>query len=154
MAPQAPDVVQPSAQTNPELLELLAKPIGQLGLLRCSALPSDTESEWVGPSGGTIRLSAWENISEGGYSFEVRDTGIGIAPKDIAKAMAAFGQVDSALSRKYEGTGLGLPLTKKFVELMGGKFLLESEVNVGTTITFSLPKVIAPSEDIVIKQLA
>jgi hypothetical protein len=47
--------------------------------------------------------------------------------------------VDSALSRKYEGTGLGLPLTKKFVEIMGGTFRIESELNVGTTITITIP---------------
>jgi len=104
------------------------------------------------PQGGEVRITAWEVIAEKSYYFEVRDTGIGIAPKDISKAMSPFGQVDSALSRKYEGTGLGLPLTKKFVEIMDGKFTITSEVDVGTTITFSLPKEIKEKEGIVIKQ--
>jgi signal transduction histidine kinase len=72
--------------------------------------------------------------------IQVRDTGIGIAPKDLSKVMTPFGQVDSALSRKYEGTGLGLPLAKAFLESMGGEFTIESELNVGTTVTLSLPK--------------
>lgn len=54
--------------------------------------------------------------------------------------MTPFGQVDSALSRKYEGTGLGLPIAKKFIESMGGTFAIESELKVGTSITISLPK--------------
>jgi two-component system cell cycle sensor histidine kinase PleC len=101
---------------------------------------------------GEIRITAWRNVGEDTFSFEVKDSGIGIAPKDISRAMMPFGQVDSTLSRKYEGTGLGLPLTKKFVELMGGKFAIESKVNVGTTITFTLPKEIKPQEGVVIKK--
>jgi two-component system cell cycle sensor histidine kinase PleC len=101
---------------------------------------------------GEVRITAWRNVGEETYSFEIKDTGIGIAPKDISRAMMPFGQVDSTLSRKYEGTGLGLPLTKKFVELMGGKFAIESKVNVGTTITFTLPKEIKPQEGVTIKR--
>lgn len=89
---------------------------------------------------GSVKVSMWKNMADGAVMIEVKDSGIGIAAKDIARAMSPFGQVDNALSRKYEGTGLGLPLTKKFVELMGGKFVIESEEGVGTTIRFSLPK--------------
>jgi two-component system cell cycle sensor histidine kinase PleC len=92
------------------------------------------------PSGGSVTVSMWQNVVDGGLSIEVRDTGIGIAPKDISRAMAPFGQVDNTLSRKYEGTGLGLPLTRKFVEIMGGTFSIASEVGKGTTITVTLPK--------------
>ncbi len=92
------------------------------------------------PTGGQVKTTAWRNLADDSIMVEVRDSGIGIAPKDISRAMAPFGQVDNALSRKYEGTGLGLPLTRKFVELMGGQFSIQSEVNVGTTVTFSLPK--------------
>jgi two-component system, cell cycle sensor histidine kinase PleC len=91
------------------------------------------------PSGGKVRVTAWRDLATDSIGFEVRDTGIGIAAKDISKAMTPFGQVDNALSRKYEGTGLGLPMAKKFVELMGGTFTIASEVNVGTTITILLP---------------
>lgn len=92
------------------------------------------------PSGGSVTVTMWSNVVDGGLSVEVRDTGIGIAPKDISRAMAPFGQVDNTLSRKYEGTGLGLPLTRKFVEIMGGTFNIASEVGKGTTITIALPK--------------
>jgi two-component system cell cycle sensor histidine kinase PleC len=92
------------------------------------------------PAGGAVRCHAWEDVVTHSVVIQVRDTGIGIAPKDISKVMTPFGQVDSALSRKYEGTGLGLPLSKKFVEAMGGTFGIESELNVGTTITITVPK--------------
>ena len=67
------------------------------------------------------------------------DSGIGIAPEDIAIAMTPFGQVDSALSRKYEGTGLGLPLTKALAELHGATLELTSEIGAGTTATVRFP---------------
>ena len=92
------------------------------------------------PAGGSVKISAWRNLQDNNnVTIEVKDTGIGIAPKDIAKALAPFGQVDSELSRRYEGTGLGLPLTKKFVELLGGQLKLSSELNKGTTVTVLLP---------------
>ncbi len=103
------------------------------------------------PAGGEVRVTAWANVNDDTYMFEVRDSGIGIAPKDISRAMSPFGQVDNTLSRKYDGTGLGLPLTKKFVELMGGKFEIESEVGVGTTVRFSVPREIKTSEELVVK---
>lgn len=92
------------------------------------------------PSGGSVTVSMWYNVVDGSVAVEVKDTGIGIAPKDISRAMAPFGQVDNSLARKYEGTGLGLPLTRKFVEIMGGTFNIASEVGKGTTVTVTLPK--------------
>jgi two-component system, cell cycle sensor histidine kinase PleC len=91
------------------------------------------------PQGGEVRVSAWEDVATKDIIIEVKDTGIGIAPKDISRVMMPFVQVDSALSRRFEGTGLGLPLSKKFIESMGGQFYIESEVNKGTTITARLP---------------
>lgn len=91
------------------------------------------------PAGGEVRVHAFQRVVDGSVIIKVSDSGIGIAPKDIAKVMSPFGQVDSKLSRKYEGTGLGLPLSKKFVETMGGTFTMESEVNVGTTVIITLP---------------
>ncbi len=69
----------------------------------------------------------------------VIDTGIGIALEDIPKALSQFGQVDGDLNRQYEGTGLGLPLTKALVKLHGGALDLQSEVGVGTTVTVRFP---------------
>lgn len=92
------------------------------------------------PAGGEVRCQAWVNVTNGSLTISVKDTGIGIAPKDISKAMTPFGQVASSLSRKYEGTGLGLPLSKKFVESMGGEFTISSELGVGTQVTITIPK--------------
>ncbi len=89
--------------------------------------------------GGTVTLYAWKNVSENTFIMEVKDTGVGIAPKDISKVMATFGQVENKLSRRYEGTGLGLPLTKKLVELMGGKLEIQSEEGVGTVVSIIIP---------------
>ena len=86
------------------------------------------------PAGGRIDLLI-KRSKRGGMRIQIVDTGIGIDPKDIGKALSPFGQVDSALERKYEGTGLGLPLTKSMVELHGGQFLLGSQEGVGTTVT-------------------
>lgn len=104
------------------------------------------------PSGGSVMVTAWQPVGEDMVTFQVQDTGIGIAPKDISRAMAPFGQVDNTLKRKYEGTGLGLPLTKKFVEIMGGKFNIESEVDKGTKIIFTLPLVARDLDGVEIKQ--
>ncbi len=74
-----------------------------------------------------------------GYLFQVIDTGIGIASTDIPKALSMFGQIDGHLSRRHDGTGLGLPLTKALAELHGGTLEIESTVGVGTTATVRLP---------------
>ncbi|MDH3476002.1 MAG: HAMP domain-containing histidine kinase [Rhodospirillales bacterium] len=90
------------------------------------------------PSGGKVSLRAGF-ASDGGFMVKVSDTGIGIAKEDIAKALAPFTQVDSDLGRSYEGTGLGLPLSKALVELHGGRLYIESRQEMGTTVTIYLP---------------
>ncbi len=71
----------------------------------------------------------------------IRDTGIGMSADGISKAFQSFGQVDSGLNRKYEGTGLGLPLTKKLLELHLGDITIQSELGKGTTVTITLPAI-------------
>lgn len=70
--------------------------------------------------------------------FLVMDTGIGIKKEDFDKLFQSFSQVDASITRKYGGTGLGLNITRQFVEMMGGSISVESEVNKGTTFTFSI----------------
>ena len=88
--------------------------------------------------GGTVTLKAWHQ-TDSGFVFQVVDDGIGMAPQDIPKALSQFGQIDSDLNRKYEGTGLGLPLSKSLVELHGGSLDLQSQLGAGTTATVRLP---------------
>ena len=89
------------------------------------------------PENGTIRIQVEESAGE--LLLKVSDTGIGIAAKDLPKALERFGQVDSSLSRKHNGTGLGLPLVKKLIELHGGSLTIKSKVGVGTVVTVSFP---------------
>ena len=88
--------------------------------------------------GGKVTLRTWCRL-DSGMVFQVTDTGIGMATEDIPKALSPFSQIDSDLSRKYEGTGLGLPLTKGLVEMHSGSLDLQSEVDVGTTVTVRFP---------------
>ena len=85
-----------------------------------------------------MAIGIWYSM-DNGYVFQFADTGIGIALIDIPKALAPFSQMDSDLNRKYEGTGLGLPLSKALAELHGGSLDLQSEVGVGTTVTVRFP---------------
>jgi len=89
------------------------------------------------PEGGKIRVSA--SLSDGFVIVSVADSGIGIAPEDHEKIFEEFRQVGSNYAQKREGTGLGLTLTRKFVEMHGGKIWVESELGKGSTFTFSLP---------------
>ena len=89
------------------------------------------------PEGGRIRIDARQ--SDGAVEISVSDTGIGIAPDDLPKIFEEFRQVRTDYAHKSEGTGLGLTLAKKFVELHGGKIWVESEAGKGSTFTFSLP---------------
>lgn len=86
---------------------------------------------------GCVRIQARPNNSN--IAIAVIDNGIGIAEEDIPRALERFGQVDSSLARKYEGAGLGLPLSKQLVELHGGSLEVQSAVNIGTTVTILLP---------------
>jgi signal transduction histidine kinase len=90
------------------------------------------------PEGGRIELRA-RIAEDGGFLFVVRDTGIGMSKDDIRVALTPFGQVDSRLSRRFEGTGLGLPLAQGLTEMHGGAFEIESTPGQGTTVTVRLP---------------
>jgi two-component system CheB/CheR fusion protein len=90
------------------------------------------------PESGKIGMRAKKADSE--IEIMVWDTGVGIAPENMKKIFEGFFRVDTPYSRVTEGTGLGLPLSKKLVELHGGKLTVESEgLNKGTSIKFTLP---------------
>jgi two-component system CheB/CheR fusion protein len=90
------------------------------------------------PEGGKIGMRAKNAGSE--IEIVVWDTGVGVAPENMEKILEGFFRVDTPYSRVIEGTGLGLPLSKKLVELHGGKFSVESEgLNKGVSVRFTLP---------------
>ena len=95
------------------------------------------------PVGGEITIDVFRRGE--GVAISVSDTGIGIRDEDIAKVMEPFGQVESEMSQKHPGTGLGLPLTKELAELHGGSLTMESKIDVGTTVTILLPPDLKPA---------
>ena len=90
------------------------------------------------PAGGTVRIDGGLN-KEGGVTIQIIDTGIGIKKEDIPAALSAFGQVDSSLARRFDGTGLGLPLTVALIKLHDGDLKLESTPGEGTCISIQFP---------------
>ncbi|WP_424810410.1 PAS-domain containing protein [Roseococcus sp. YIM B11640] len=101
------------------------------------------------PQGGQVTLSA--RLATPGLVIEVKDTGIGIEPKDLARVFEPFTQLDSALSRRFPGSGLGLHLCRALIEAQGGTLELESTPGQGTTarITFPADHLLAPDRVLV-----
>ena len=97
------------------------------------------------PLGGevVIEVKAGPN---GATFLTVRDTGIGMAPEDIPTALTPFGQIDASFARKFEGTGLGLPIVKSLIEQHGGELRLTSELGVGTTATVVFPNTVVEAK--------
>src|SRR6266567_2149348 len=91
------------------------------------------------PAGGRVCLKIARE-PRGGLTFQVADTGIGMTAEQIPIALSPFGQVVSDLNRKYDGVGLGLPLTKRLIELHDGTIKITSAPGRGTTVDFHLPQ--------------
>jgi signal transduction histidine kinase len=90
------------------------------------------------PTGGRIDVR-WQIVEDRCCELTIADTGIGIAAADLVRVLQPFAQAESGLNRRYEGTGLGLPLTRGLVELHRGSFRLESELGQGTRATIEFP---------------
>jgi signal transduction histidine kinase len=89
------------------------------------------------PEGGKVGVQA--RLADGFAEVSVTDTGVGIAPQDHEAVFEEFRQVGSDYAKKHEGTGLGLTLSRRFVELHGGKIWVKSQLGQGATFTFTLP---------------
>ena len=99
------------------------------------------------PDGGTITLGIGPDADDGSLlAIWVRDSGIGIREEDFGKLFEKFRQLDSSHARRYEGTGLGLALTRQLVELNGGAISVSSTVGAGSTFTFTVPKATATQQ--------
>jgi PAS domain S-box-containing protein len=90
------------------------------------------------PQGGRIEIAA-RQAPDGGLEISVADTGIGMAPEDIPRALSPFDQLENSWDRRYEGTGLGLPLTNALLTLHEGKLEIVSAPGQGTTVTARFP---------------
>ena len=94
------------------------------------------------PDGGSIGFRAWEGETENGktvFVFELSDTGIGMSKEYLPRLFEAFSQEAGGSRTTYKGTGLGMAITKSFVDLMGGSIEVESELNQGTTFLLKIP---------------
>ena len=106
----------------------------RLAYARLSAVATASRLPTANRGSNNSYTTSWDTTD-----LSVSDTGIGIAKEDIATAVAHFGQVDGSLSRRYMGTGLGLPLVAWLAKLHGADMRIDSEVGLGTTVTVSFP---------------
>ena len=97
------------------------------------------------PAGGRVTVCARWDLHHAMAEIAIVDTGIGMNSHDLPIGLAPFGQVDSSLSRAYEGTGLGLSLSKKLTELLGGEFHIQSKLGEGTEVRIRLPATSEPA---------
>jgi signal transduction histidine kinase len=91
------------------------------------------------PAGGSVTVKGRHNPRDGAMVFVISDTGIGIAAEDIPLVMRPFGQARNAGAHRYKGSGLGLPLTQRLIESLGGTFKISSHVGIGTVVTLTFP---------------
>ncbi|MBI1822791.1 MAG: GAF domain-containing protein, partial [Nitrospirae bacterium] len=94
------------------------------------------------PVGGKVEVSCEQSVDQ--VFVKVTDTGIGIAAENLHKLFNRFSQVDASSSRRFEGTGIGLALSKELIELHKGEISAESKLGSGTTMTFTIPFLDAP----------
>jgi signal transduction histidine kinase len=122
------------AEVEPDLPEIMVDP----RLVKQCLLNLLSNAVKFTPADGRISVKAFREPL-GSISISVTDSGIGIAKGDIERVKSPFEQVDTSLSRKYEGTGLGLPLVNSFVQLHGGSLDIDSRVGEGTTAVMRFP---------------
>jgi two-component system cell cycle sensor histidine kinase PleC len=135
-----------TARAQAATIDLVSEPVGSLPMvmaderrLRQIVLNLLTNAVKFTPAGGRIVLAA-QATAEGGIAVSVTDTGIGMKPEEIPLALETFRQVDGGLTRRQQGTGLGLPLARTLAELHGGTLVIASAAGQGTAVTVTLPR--------------
>jgi len=135
-----------TARAQAAALDLVSEPVASLPMvmadehrLRQIVLNLLTNAVKFTPPGGRIVLAA-AATAEGGIAVSVTDTGIGMKPEETPLALETFRQVDGGLTRRQQGTGLGLPLARTLAELHGGTLVIASVAGRGTAVTVTLPR--------------
>jgi PAS domain S-box-containing protein len=141
------DTIRPLAETNRNALEVSCP--ADIGSMRADltkvrqVLLNLLSNACKFTTGGTIALEASRRPAgadgRGAIVIRVRDTGIGMSPVQVARLFQPFSQADASTTRKYGGTGLGLTITRRFCQMMGGDVEVDSEPGRGTTFTVRLP---------------
>jgi len=136
-------LTQPRAEEGKVVLELtsaegLPAVRGDERLLRQALVNVIANAIKFSRPGGTVRIGA-SRSADGGLAIEVADAGIGMKPEDIPRALQPFQQIDHGLKRERSGSGLGLPLTKRFLDVHRGDVEIESRIGEGTTVRLLLP---------------
>ncbi|WP_176244892.1 PAS domain S-box protein [Oceanibacterium hippocampi] len=154
---QLHEAVQPLSETVDACVRLIRERAREADLSICLDLPGDapllradhrhlkqvllnllSNAVKFTPAGGVVAITV-APCDDGGWSVAVSDNGIGMSAGDIDVALTPFGQVDSSMSRRHQGSGLGLPLARTLMERHGGSLTIESEIHVGTTIRMTVP---------------
>src|SRR5690606_20386716 len=136
-------------QTNSNTLQIVASP--ELGLMHADQMKvrqglfNLLSNAAKFTQNGTITVEADREQMNGmdWIVFRVTDTGIGLTPEHIVKLFQDFTQADASTTRKFGGTGLGLALTRRFCQMMGGDVTLKSELKKGSVFTIKLPAHVA-----------
>jgi signal transduction histidine kinase len=142
---EASDTVQAQAQKHRHTLVVTPPPAdlrvqADRGRVRQVLLNLLSNAIKFTPDGGRVTVQAAPVNGGAEVRVAVTDTGIGIAPEDQPKLFQEFSQLDASASRKYEGTGLGLALSRRLIELHGGAIGVDSEMGKGSTFWFTLPQ--------------
>jgi PAS domain S-box-containing protein len=154
MVEEVAGTVKPLVDKNANKLEIRCPP--SVGLLRADLtkvrqiLFNLVSNACKFTENGTVTLEVSRRPEQGRDEvvFAVTDTGIGMTSEQVAKLFQPFTQADASTTRKYGGTGLGLTISKRFCEMMGGSIVIESKPGVGTTFTARFPTDVNPAEDV------
>jgi signal transduction histidine kinase/CheY-like chemotaxis protein len=140
--PDLPDIYADRTRVRQVLLNLInnALRFTDTGGITIRAALQTTPAPKVGSNGGhATNMPEGAAVNPPCVVISVSDTGVGIAPADLQRIFEPFTQLDSSIRRKHGGSGLGLTISKRFVELHGGRMWVESTPDVGSTFSFSLP---------------